>query len=66
MDEVVKLVSERAHISQEQAQTAVATVLDFVKQKLPPQYASQVEALISGGSSGSDIAGAVGGLFGEQ
>jgi hypothetical protein len=37
-----------------------------LKQKLPPQYASQVDSLISGKSSGSDIAGAVGGMFGQK
>jgi hypothetical protein len=65
MDELTKLVSEKAHISAEQAQIAVTTVLDFVKQKLPPQYAGQVDALLSG-KGGPDITGAVGGLFGKK
>ena len=48
MEELVKLVSQKAGINEQQAQTAVTTVLDFLKTKLPPQYASQVDAVVSG------------------
>ncbi len=45
MDELVKLVTQKAGITEQQAQTAVTTVLDFVKAKLPPQLASQVDGV---------------------
>jgi hypothetical protein len=62
MDELVKLVSQKAGITEQQAQTAVTTVLDFVKQKLPPQLASQVDGVVSGKT---DLSG-LGGLFGQK
>lgn len=62
MDELVKLVSQKAGITEQQARTAVTTVLDFVKQKLPPQLASQVDGVVSGKT---DLSG-LGGLFGQK
>ena len=62
MDELVKLVSQKVGINEQQAQTAVTVVLDFLKQKLPPQYASQVDAVVSGKT---DLSG-LGGLFGQH
>ncbi len=62
MDELVKLVSQKAGITEQQAQAAVATVLDFVKQKLPPQLASQVDGVVSGKT---DLSG-LGGMFGQK
>ncbi len=66
MDEVVNLVADRAHISQDQARTAVQTVVDFLKQKLPPQMASQVDAAMSGSSPNlGDAAKGLGGMLGH-
>ncbi len=66
MDEIVNLVADRAHISQDQARTAVQTVMDFMKQKLPPQMASQVDALMSGSTPNmGDAAKGVGGMLGR-
>ena len=62
MDELVKLVAQKTGISEAQAKTAVTTVLDFLKQRLPAPIASQVDSVLSGQAGG--IAGAVGGLFG--
>jgi uncharacterized protein (DUF2267 family) len=66
--ELVNLVSSKAGISQDQAAQAVDTVLDFIKQKLPPELASQFDALLSGQASGGlrGILGAVQGLFGKK
>ena len=63
MDELIKLVTEKAHISEDQARAAVKTVLDFLKTKLPAPVAGQIDALLSGGG---DIAGKLGGLFGKK
>ncbi len=62
MDELVKLVQQKAGITEQQAQAAVTTVLDYVKSKLPPQFASQVDSVMSGKS---DL-GSLGGMFGQR
>ena len=67
MEELIKLVSERSGISTEQARSAVQTVAGFLKDKLPPALAAQVEPLLEGGAS-NDVADqsrqAIGGLRG--
>lgn len=75
-DQIINLVAERAGISQDQARTAVTTVLGFVKDKLPAPLASHVDALLTGQSSSGDLAGeaqqllgnlgGLGGLFGHK
>jgi uncharacterized protein (DUF2267 family) len=66
MDELVKQVSERAHISEDQARTAIQTVADFLKQRLPPQMASQLDAVMSGSAPNlGDAAKGIGSLFGS-
>ena len=46
MDQIVKLVQEKTGISEDQARTAVTTVIDFIKTKLPPPIASQVDGAL--------------------
>jgi uncharacterized protein (DUF2267 family) len=67
MDELVKLVSQKAGIGEEQARQAVETVLDFLKKELPQPIAAQVDAALKGdlGNLG-DIAGSLGGMFGKK
>jgi uncharacterized protein (DUF2267 family) len=62
MEELVKLVSQKAGISQEQARTAVTTVVSFLKERLPGPIAGQVENVLNN----PGIAGAVGNLFGKK
>lgn len=62
MDELVKLVVQKTGISEDQARTAVATVLDFIKQRLPAPIAGQVDGVLNN----SGVAGALGGLFGGK
>ena len=68
MDELVKQVSQRTGISEDQARTAVTTVLGFLKDKLPAPIGGQIDNLIAGESSAGggigDIASKVGGLLG--
>jgi uncharacterized protein (DUF2267 family) len=67
MDELVKLVSKKVGISEEQAQQAVTTILGYVKDNLPAPIAAQVEAALKGDLSGlDDLAGSLGGLFGNK
>jgi hypothetical protein len=69
MDELIKRVSEKTGISEDQAKSAVTTVLSFLKEKLPAPIAGQIDNVIGGGGetagTASDMAAKVGGLFGK-
>jgi hypothetical protein len=70
MEQLIALVAEKAGIDQEQARTAVTTVMGFLKQKLPAGMAGQLDKLASGeGGEGGGAMGAIekgiGGLFGK-
>jgi hypothetical protein len=70
MDQLIKQVVERTGISEDQARTAVQTVLGFVKDRLPAPIASQVDSVVGGGAGGGlaekagDALGGLGGMFG--
>ena len=69
MEDLIKQVSAKAGISEDQARSAVTTVLDFVKTRLPEPIAGQLDNVMSGeggGISGTvgDLASKVGGLLG--
>lgn len=67
--DLVKLVASKTGLNEEMATLAVNTVFDFIKQKLPPEFAGQLEGLLSagGGEAGaSGILGKLGGLFGKK
>ena len=72
MEELVRRVSEQAGISEEQARSAVSTVAEFLKEKVPAPYSSYIDSFMSGEGSGSGggglggIAGGLGGLFGNK
>jgi nucleoid DNA-binding protein len=63
MDELIKLVSQKAGISPDQAKMAVTTVLGFIKQKLPTPVAAQIDGILQGGTP--DLSKGLGGLFGK-
>ncbi|NJP04941.1 MAG: DUF2267 domain-containing protein [Chloroflexaceae bacterium] len=68
---MVEMVAEKAGISREQAQTALDTVLGFLKDKLPTPIASQIDGLmqqdVSGLSGQVDSAmGMLGGILGKK
>jgi hypothetical protein len=65
MDELIKLVTQKTGISEEQARGAIDTVLNFLKQKLPAPIAGQIDGILSG-SAGSDALKGLGGLFGKK
>ncbi len=74
MDEMVARVSEKTGISADTVRTVLTTAADFIKQKLPPQFAAQADMFLkgAGGAGGPGSAGgaAVGnlaaGLFGKE
>jgi len=69
MEELLKQVSAKAGISEEQARGAVTTVLGFLKDRLPEPIAGQLDNVVAGGGGLAgglgDIAGKVGGMFSE-
>ncbi len=66
-NELVKMVANKIGVSEDKANTAVETVLGYVKDKLPQPIANQVNNVIEGGSSSaSGIAGKVGSMFGGE
>jgi uncharacterized protein (DUF2267 family) len=68
MEELIKQVVSKTGISEDQARTAVTTVLGFVKDKLPAPIASQIDNALTGegggvGGSLGDLASKAGGLL---
>lgn len=72
MEELIRQVAERTGISEAQAQTAVNTVLGFIKGRLPEPLAGQLDSFIGGGAAAAgglggaagDVLGGLGGLLG--
>jgi hypothetical protein len=68
MDELVKRITEKTGISEEQARSAVNTVAGFLKEKLPAPLAGQVDNVLSGAGGVTDnlgdVAAKVGNIFG--
>ncbi len=56
MNELVQQICSRTGIAQDQAQTAVTTVVDFLKQRLPAPVSSQLDNVVSQ-SGGSPLGG---------
>jgi hypothetical protein len=52
MNELINLIVQKTGISQENAQKAAQTAIDFVKSKLPAPIAGQVDAVLAGDMSG--------------
>lgn len=73
MDELVKLVSEKAGIQEKQAEKAIDAVMGFLKEKLPEPIAGQIESAISSDAAVKQASklldqgvGALGGLLGKK
>ena len=64
--ELVKLVSSKTGLNEDMATQAVDLVINFLKQKLPPELSGQLDSLLSGQEPSSGIMGAVKGLFGKK
>ena len=65
MDEIIKTITEKTGISEDQARQAAQVTVDFIKSKIPPMFATQLDRLMQGGGSApSGGGGILGGLFG--
>ena len=69
MNELVQLVQQKTGLSQDMAQTAVDTVVGYLKTKLPAPLASGLNDFMGAGASGdaasAAAAGEGGGLMGK-
>ena len=65
MEELIRRVSEKAGISEEQARSAVETVAEYLKERVPAPYSSYIDSFMSGGTGGGGggLGGIIGGLF---
>jgi hypothetical protein len=52
VDELVKMVADKVGISEAQARQAVEVVIGFLKDKLPPPIAGQLDSVLSGDLGG--------------
>jgi hypothetical protein len=72
MEELIKLVSSKVGISEDQARSAVETVVGFLKAKLPAPLAGHVDSALGAASSGlgnldlGALASSLGGMFGKK
>lgn len=68
MDDLIKQVTQKAGISENQAKQAIETVLGFIKDKLPAPIASQVAGVLGGGETPDlgDVGEKLGGLLGKK
>ena len=72
MEELIKQITERTGISEEQARTAVQTVLGYLQNNLPAGISDQLGGLLGGGAGGGgnpsggvgDLLGGLGGMLG--
>ena len=64
MDELIKLVTQKTGLPQDKAKLAVETVVNFLKTKLPPSIAGQIDALLAGGGLPDNLTKSLGGLLG--
>ena len=68
MDELIKRITEKTGISEDQARSAISTVSGFLKERLPSPIAGQVDNVLSGAGGMTDTLGdaaaKVGNLFG--
>jgi uncharacterized protein (DUF2267 family) len=74
MDQLISEVTKRTGITDQQARDAVQSVVGFIKEKLPPGMASQIDALMAGQApdlsnvnlnDAGNIAKDLGGMFGK-
>ncbi len=61
MQQLIDIIVQKTGISQENAQKAAQAAIDFIKGKLPPAVASQVDAVLAGDMSG--VAGQTGDML---
>jgi hypothetical protein len=67
MDDIVKEVAQKTGLSEDMARTAVQTVVQVLKDKLPAPLAGQIDGLLGNPDTAKtvgDLASGLGGLLG--
>ena len=67
MEELIKRITEKTGISEEQARSAINMVGGYLKEKLPAPIATHVDSVLSGGGTSDTLGNAaskLGGMFG--
>ena len=65
MDELIQQLKSRVGLDDAKAQSAVQTVMEFLKQRLPGPVASQLDSALSGGGV-SALKDKAEGIFGKK
>jgi nucleoid DNA-binding protein len=65
MEDLVKTISEKAGISEDQAQKALEAVVEYAKEKVPPAFQGMVDGLLKGEKPSGGLGGMLGGFFGK-
>lgn len=68
-NELVSQITSRTGLSEDQARQVVQVIADYLKQKLPPPLASQVDTLLTNPQSANmtqEAGNIIGGLFNKQ
>ncbi len=66
MDELVRLVAQKTGIAEEQARTAVMTVLGFLKDRLPGPLAGQLDGVLGTGGRADESGSGLGSLLNRK
>jgi hypothetical protein len=69
MDELVQEIVEKTGLSEPIARKAAQIVIGYLKSKLPPTIAAQIDAVLAGSDisdSAGDIAKGLGGMLGRK
>ena len=74
MEELIKQVSERSGISEAQARKAVATVMNYMRDKLPASVSGTIDSALGGGAgvaggvadTAQNVLGGIGDMFGKK
>jgi hypothetical protein len=67
MNEIIQRIVDKTGLPEDKANAAVDVVMNFLKEKLPPPLASQLDNLLAGGATeGGGIGGMLGGMFGKK
>ena len=65
MNELIEQLKSRVGLDDDKAHSAVQTVLEFLKQRLPGPVSNQLDSVVSGGGV-EGMKEKVGGIFGKK
>lgn len=74
MEELIKQVTERTGITEAQARTAIETVMNHLRDKLPASVSGTIDGALGGGANvagdlsdtAQNMLGGIGGIFGKK